>query len=100
MVLHMKVWVVVYNYGLINEDVGIFSTLEDARRGFKEYTGICMLQPMKFTHGAFSLRLSLDKNIVLSLRLEWTPERKWKEIGYKQYSEYYEQCDIFEGEID
>jgi hypothetical protein len=35
--LFMKVWVVVYNYGLINEDVGIFSILEDARRGFREY---------------------------------------------------------------
>jgi hypothetical protein len=39
MVLLMKVWIVVYNYGLINDDVRIFSTLEDARRGFREYTG-------------------------------------------------------------
>ena len=40
MVLLMKVWVVVYNYGLINEDVGVFRSLDEARRGFKEYTGL------------------------------------------------------------
>lgn len=39
MVLLMKVRVVVYNYGLINEGVGVFGSLEDARRGFREYTG-------------------------------------------------------------
>jgi len=33
MVLSMKVWIVVYNYGLINEDVGVFGSLEEARRG-------------------------------------------------------------------
>ncbi len=68
MVLLMKVWVVVYNYSLINEDVGIFSTLEDARRGFREYTGI-----------------------------EWEPQRKWKDFGGEDYSEEYGECDIFEG---
>jgi hypothetical protein len=47
----MKIWIVVYNYGLINEDVGIFFSLEDARRGFREYTGI-----------------------------EWDPQRKWKDF--------------------
>ena len=40
MVLLMKVWVVVYNYGLVNEGVGVFGSLEDARRGFREYTGL------------------------------------------------------------
>lgn len=60
----------VYNYGLINDDVEIFSTLDDARRGFREYTGI-----------------------------EWEPGRRYKDVGNEQYSEYYEQCDIFESEL-
>jgi hypothetical protein len=39
----------------------------DARRGFREYTGFA-----------------------------WEPERRYKEVGNEQYSEFYEQCDIFE----
>lgn len=60
----------VYNYGLINEGVGVFGSLEDARRGFREYT-----------------------------EFEWDPERRWREVEGEEYSEYYEQCDVFEGEI-
>jgi hypothetical protein len=70
MVLSLKLWIVVFNYGLINEDVGVFTSLEDARQGYREYTGF-----------------------------EWEPERRYKEVGDEQYSEYYEQCDIFEGDI-
>ncbi len=66
----MKIWIVVYNYGLINEDVGIFGSLEDARLGFKEYTG-----------------------------LEWTPEKKWKDFCGEEYSEDFGECDVFEGEM-
>lgn len=62
--------VVVYNYGLINEGVGVFGSLEDARRGFGEYTGI-----------------------------KWTTEKRWKEVGGEEYSKWYEQCDVFEGEF-
>ena len=69
MVLLMKVWIVVYNYGLINEDVGVYPSLEDAKRAFREYTGF-----------------------------EWEAGRRYKEVGDEEYSEYYEQCDIFEGE--
>jgi hypothetical protein len=36
MVLLMKVWIVVYNYGLINEDVGVFRSLEEAKRVIME----------------------------------------------------------------
>jgi hypothetical protein len=50
--------------------VGVFSTLEEAKRAFREYTGF-----------------------------EWEPQKRWKEIGNEGYSEYYEQCDIFEGEV-
>lgn len=32
----MKLWVVVYNYGLVNESVGVFGSFEDARPGFRE----------------------------------------------------------------
>jgi hypothetical protein len=71
MVLLMKVWIVVYNYGLINEDVGVFPSLEDARMGFKEYTGFA-----------------------------WDPQRSWKDFGEEEYSEEYGECDIFEGEIE
>ena len=39
MVQLMKIWVAVYNYGLINEGVGVFGSLEDARLGLREYTG-------------------------------------------------------------
>ena len=39
-----------------------------ARRGFREYTGFI-----------------------------WDPERRWKEVGGEEYSECYEQCDVFEG---
>ena len=60
----------VYNYGLINDDVGVFTSLEEAKRAFRGYTG-----------------------------LEWEAERRYKEVGNEKYSEYFEQCDIFEGEI-
>jgi hypothetical protein len=63
--------VVVYNYGLINEGVGVFGSLEDARRGFREYTGF-----------------------------EWTTERRWKEYGSEEYSEEYGECDVFEDEVN
>ena len=58
-----------------------------------------MFHSLIFIHGAFSLRLLLDNKFILSLRLEWSPERRWKEIGGKKYSEWYEQCDVFEGDI-
>jgi hypothetical protein len=63
--------VVVYNYGLISEGVEVFRSLEDARRGFREYTGF-----------------------------NWDPQRRYKEVGNMEYSEFYEQCDVFEGEIN
>ncbi len=66
----MKVWVVVYNYGLINEDVGVFATFEVARRAFREYTGF-----------------------------EWDAEGGWKDFGGEEYSVDFGECDIFEGEI-
>ena len=69
MVQLMIVWVVVYNYGLINEGVCVFGSLEDARRGFREYTGF-----------------------------EWDEERRWEEVGGEEYSEEYGECDVFEGE--
>jgi hypothetical protein len=43
-------------------------SLEDARRGFREYT-----------------------------RIEWDSERRYKEVGDEEYSDWYEQCDVFEG---
>jgi len=61
---------VVYNYELINENVDVFTSLEDARRGFREYTGF-----------------------------EWEPGRKWKDLGGEEYSKEYGECDIFEGEV-
>jgi hypothetical protein len=69
-VLFMKLWVVVYNYGLINEDVDIFSSLEDARDAFREYTGF-----------------------------EWDEERRWKDYGGEEYSKEYGECDVFECKI-
>jgi hypothetical protein len=36
----MRVWIGVYNYGLINEDVGVFGSLEEAKRAFREYMGL------------------------------------------------------------
>lgn len=52
------------------EDVGVFTSLEDARRGFREYTGF-----------------------------EWESQRKWKDFGAEGYSEDFGECDIFEGEV-
>jgi hypothetical protein len=40
-------------------DLCVFGSLEDARRGFGEYTGF-----------------------------EWTPEKRWREFGDKEYSDY------------
>lgn len=51
----------VYNYGLINEDVGIFGSLDEARRAFEGYTGF-----------------------------EWDPERGWKDWEHAEYDGYYE----------
>jgi hypothetical protein len=68
MVLLMKVWIVVYNCGLINEDVGVFTSLEETKRAFREYTGF-----------------------------EWEPGRSWKDFGGVGYSEEFGECDIFEG---
>jgi hypothetical protein len=44
--------------------------LDDARRAFREYTGF-----------------------------DWESERRYKEVGNEEYSEYYEQCDIFEKKV-
>jgi hypothetical protein len=30
---------------------------------------------------------------------EWELERRRKEVGGEEYSEYYVQCDVFEGEV-
>jgi hypothetical protein len=49
----------------------VFGSLEDARRGFREYTGF-----------------------------NWDEERRSKEVGNVEYSEFYEQCDVFEGEVN
>jgi hypothetical protein len=46
-------------------------SFEDARQGFREYTGF-----------------------------PWTPERRWKEYGGEEYSEYYGECDVFEGDME
>lgn len=57
--------------GLVNEGVGVFGSLEDARRGFREHTG-----------------------------KEWTNERKWSEYGGEKYSQEYEQWDVIVGEMN
>ena len=66
----MKIWVVVYNYGLINEDIDIFITFKDAKQAFKNYTDF-----------------------------EYDPEGKYKDSENREYSECYEQCNIFEKKI-
>ncbi len=66
----MKIWVVVNNYSLINDDVAVFKTYKDAKQAFKKYTGF-----------------------------EYDPKGKYKDSDNREYSEYYEQCDIFKGEI-
>jgi hypothetical protein len=59
----MKIWVVVYNWGLINEDADVFKTYEGAKQAFKEYTG-----------------------------LEFDPNRKYKEIsGYYEQCDIFEK---------
>lgn len=63
----MKVWVVVYNWGLINEGADVFKTFEEAKQAFRDYTGF-----------------------------EFDPEGKYKNSDNPKYSGYYEQCDIFE----
>ena len=67
----MKMWVVVYSYGMIIEDVGLFLSLEEAKRGFKEYTGF-----------------------------NYNEERKWMDFGGEEYSEEYGGCDIFKKDLD
>lgn len=67
----MKIWIVVYNYGLCNENVDICKSFEEAKQAFKDYTGF-----------------------------EYDPEDKYKDSSNLQYSEFYEQCDIFKKEIE
>jgi hypothetical protein len=38
----------------------------------------------------------MDNIIILSLRLDWTPERRCRDFGGEEYSESFGECDVFE----